>query len=55
MKRKLIHASLVPAGLMLLCGCAARGDFTLDTLDGRRMSLSGQKGKTVLLAFWAEG
>ena len=38
-----------------LTGCAPRGDFTLQDLDGRKVSLSGQEGKAVLLSFWAVG
>ena len=55
---------LLFALLIALCGCEGGGrsglgpgepppDFTLDTLDGTQISLSGLKGKAVLLNFWA--
>lgn len=53
--RHLPVLALVAGAATLLAGCASRSDFTLSTLDGKRMSLSEQKGKVVLLAFWAAG
>lgn len=41
--------------IAILSGCATYDDFTLDTLDGRKVTLSEQRGKAVLLAFWAVG
>ena len=56
MKSCHLRAMTVLAGATtLLAGCAARNDFTLTTLDGKRMSLSEEKGKVVLLAFFAVG
>lgn len=39
----------------MLAGCAPRGDFALFDLNGQKVSLSDQKGKAVLLSFWAVG
>ena len=45
--------AVVAVGLTaMLTGCANYGDFTLSTLDGQEISLSEQKGKVVLVAFW---
>ena len=38
-----------------LAGCAPRGDFTLNNLQGQQVSLSGLQSKVVLLSFWAVG
>jgi cytochrome oxidase Cu insertion factor (SCO1/SenC/PrrC family) len=49
-------AALVVTGAVLLSGgCAARSDFTLTTLEGSKVTLSEQKGKVVLLAFFSAG
>ncbi len=61
-----IMLALVPLAPLALAGCAATHpphplegrpapDFTLTDLTGRSVSLSAQRGKPVLLAFWAPG
>jgi cytochrome oxidase Cu insertion factor (SCO1/SenC/PrrC family) len=39
----------------MTAGCATHGDFTLKSTDGNLVTLSEQKGKVVLLSFWAVG
>jgi cytochrome oxidase Cu insertion factor (SCO1/SenC/PrrC family) len=57
-------AVVAAAGLMLAGGCvypadrlvhSQAPDFTLETLDGQKVTLSDYRGKVVLLAFWGGG
>ena len=57
-------AAIAAAGLMLAGGCvypadrlvhSQAPDFTLESLDGRKVTLSDYRGKVVLLAFWGGG
>ena len=48
-------AAIVAGVAMLAPGCAQYGDFNLPTADGAKMALSEQKGKAVLVTFWAVG
>ncbi len=44
--------------LLAAAGCGSgkgEADFTLKDLDGKEVSLSGFRGKAVLLHFWAVG
>lgn len=54
-------AAVIAAGLVLSSGCADSGsprgptapDFQLKDLNDQDVSLSAQRGKVVLLSFWA--
>ena len=48
-----LSAELSSAGLQVPSGTLASTDFTLPTLDGRKVSLGSLKGKVVFLNFWA--
>ncbi|UCG32975.1 MAG: redoxin domain-containing protein [Phycisphaerales bacterium] len=57
-------AVFAAAGLMAAGGCVYPADrlvdtqapdFTLESLDGEKVTLSEQRGKVVLLAFWGGG
>jgi peroxiredoxin len=57
-----MKTSLVPALVLLLAGCTSSPgagkmapDFKLKTVDGKEVSLAENRGKGVLLAFWAVG
>jgi len=58
--RRLLPLLCLAALLPTLAGCAHRTpvgpaakDFTLTTLDGKKIRLADLKGKTVLVNFWA--
>jgi thiol-disulfide isomerase/thioredoxin len=48
-----VTAQLKKAGLDIPTHEVMSEDFTLDSLDGRKVTLSSYKGKVVLLSFWA--
>lgn len=52
---QLAAAVFVLGVTMLAPGCARYDDFKLPTADGAMMALSDQKGKAVLVTFWAVG
>lgn len=46
---------LIVGAAMLAPGCATYDDFRLTTTNGAQVALGEQKGKAVLVAFWAAG
>ncbi|NOT00992.1 MAG: redoxin domain-containing protein [Phycisphaerales bacterium] len=46
---------LAAGGLVAMTGCKPGGDFSLNDLDGKKVSLGDFRGKTVLVTFWAVG
>jgi len=53
--RRFAAATLTVGAAWLSGGCATFDDFTLTTTDGATISLSEQRGKAVLVCFWAVG
>jgi peroxiredoxin len=48
-----VNALVEKAGLDQPTSTIIAGDFALETLDGKKVSLSSYKGQVVLLSFWA--
>lgn len=53
--RRVVGTAIAMSLMSAMPGCHPGGDFGLNDLDGRHVSLAGLRGKTVLVTFWAVG